>query len=322
MSDIFKVSNSKINTYRRCHRAYYFKYILKLRPKKKGAALRRGSIIHECIEAYNSGRSWKKVYGKFEKEFYKNTFQEEILEFGDIPKMVKEIMENYAFYYEDEPYEYLENELHFELPLMPGVTIEGYMDSVVKDEKNKIWPKESKTYSKDPNYDFLLFNQQSGIYTWAAMELGYKPEGVLWDIIKAKEPSKVRINKDGSVSKSKIDSTPYTIKKSLIELGKDPDDFSDLLSKVSFDDWFKRYPIRINKHVVNSIMDDLKSTTKEILKYGHKLKDRNLDRNCSWCDYRFLCQAELMNLDSDFIIKKQYEYSKEEGRPNGEEESE
>ena len=47
MGEILKISNSKISTWRKCHRAYHYKYNLKLRPKKKGAALRRGSIIHE-----------------------------------------------------------------------------------------------------------------------------------------------------------------------------------------------------------------------------------------------------------------------------------
>ena len=51
MADILKISNSKISTWRKCHMAYHYKYHDHLRPKRKGIALRRGSIINETIEA-------------------------------------------------------------------------------------------------------------------------------------------------------------------------------------------------------------------------------------------------------------------------------
>lgn len=323
MSEVLKISNSKISTWRRCHMAYHLKYHEKLRPKRKGIALRRGSIIHECIEAYDSGRSWRKPYQSFAKQFYDETFKEEIVEMGDIPRMVEELMENYQALYEDDGLIYLGSEVHFELPLMPGVVIEGYLDALVEDEKGAVWPKETKTYKRNPDYDFLLLNTQSALYTWAVQELGYKPKGTLWDIIRAKEPSRPQIlPKTGQVSKKAIDSTPYTVKKALMEMGKDPKDYPDLLAKVSFDNYFKRHQIRVNPTVVKGIMGDFKSTAKEILKSGDKLCDRNLGKNCAWCDYKPICQAELMGLDTEFIRKKQFEVVEKEGRDNGKEDPE
>ena len=300
--------------------AYYYKYGLKLRPKKKGIALRRGSIIHECIEAYDSGRSWRKPYRNFAKQFYEETFKEEIVEMGDIPRMVEELMENYQALYENDGLIYLGNELHFELPLMPGVVIEGYLDALVEDEKGAIWPKETKTYKRNPDYDFLLLNTQSALYTWAVTEMGYSPKGTLWDIIRAKEPGRPQFLKDGKVSKRGIDSTPYTVKKALREMGQNPEDYEDLLAKVSYEDYFRRYPVRVNPTVVKGIMDDFKSTAREIMKSGDKLHDRNLGKGCAWCDYKPLCQADLMGLDTEFIQKKQFEVVEKEGRPDGNEE--
>lgn len=320
MADILKISNSKISTWRKCHMAYHYKYHDHLRPKKKGIALRRGSIIHECIEAYDSGRSWRKPYKAFAEQFYRETFKEEIVEFGDIPRMVEELMENYQALYENDGLIYLGNELHFELPLMPGVVIEGYLDALVEDEKGAVWPKETKTYKRNPDYDFLLLNTQSALYTWAVTEMGYSPKGTLWDIIRAKEPSRPQILASGQISKRGIDSTPYTVKKALLEMGKDPGDYKELLAKVSYDDYFRRYPVRVNHTVVKGIMNDFKSTAKEILRYGDKLCDRNLGKGCSWCDYKPLCQADLMGLDTDFIRKKQFEVVEKEGRPDGNEE--
>lgn len=103
-------------------------------------------------------------------------------------------------------------------------------------------------------------------------------------------------------------------------MGKDPKDYQDLLAKVSYDDYFRRYPVRVNHTVVKGIMNDFKSTAKEILRYGDKLCDRNLGKGCAWCDYKPLCQADLMGLDTDFIRKKQFEVVEKEGRPDGNEE--
>ena len=317
-----KISNSKVSTWRKCHMAYHYKYHEHLRLKKKGIALRRGSIIHECIEAYDSGRSWRKPFNSFAKQFYEETFKEEIAEIGDIPRMVEELMENYQALYDEDGLTYLGSEVHFELPLMPGVVIEGYLDALVEDEAGCVWPKETKTYKRNPDYDFLLLNTQSALYTWAVMEMGYKPKGTLWDIVRAKEPSRPAFTQKGEISKKGIDSTPYTVRKALREMGKDPKDYQDLIDKVSFDDFFRRYPVRVNHTVVKGIMEDFKSTAKEIQKQGHKLCDRNLGKGCSWCDYKPLCQAELMGLDTEYIRKKQFEIAEKEGRPDGQEDHE
>lgn len=50
MVEYFKVSNSKLKTYRGCQKAYEFKYIDKLTPIYKGMALVRGELVHSMIE--------------------------------------------------------------------------------------------------------------------------------------------------------------------------------------------------------------------------------------------------------------------------------
>jgi len=312
---MLKVSNSRLTLWRRCHYAHYLKYVLKLIKKAKEEPLQRGSIVHECIEAYHNGKSWLKPFNKFKEEFYKTTFAEERVEMGDIPKMVQELLENYFYFYEDEELDYVTNELHFELPLTKDITIEGYIDAVVEDNRSKIWAKEYKTYSRMPDREFLVFNHQAATYIWAMNELGYVPEGMMWDILKAKEPSKPKITeKTKKLSLAKLDSTPYTVEKGIRELGLDPNEYRDFIDSHNYDGYFLRHQIRLNKNVVNLIMDDTKSTATEILHNGEKLKDRNLSKDCSWCSYRSICQAELMGLDTDYIIKTEYQLKEEGGK--------
>lgn len=301
--------------------AYHYKYNEHLRPKKKSGALRRGSIIHECIEAYDSGRSWKKVFIPFAKEFYRTTFSEEIVEIGDIPKMVEELMENYQAIYDDDGLEYIGSEVHFQLPLIPGeVEIEGYLDAIVQDEASKIWCKETKTYKRNPDYDFLVMNTQSSLYLWAMAQLGYKSQGTLWDIVRSKQPAVPQFTQTGKLSQKGIDSTPYTVTKWLLAQGLNPQDYQDLLSKVRPENYFTRSWVRINPVIASGVVEDFKDSSRQILRCGKQYRDRNLSKECAWCDYKPLCQAELQGLDVSFIRQKQFEIS-EGGRNNGKESS-
>ena len=311
---MLKVSNSRINTWRRCHYSHFLKYVRKLEKKKKNPNLARGSVIHKCIEAYHSGKSWKKPFKEYEEHFYKTTFAEEILENGDIPKMVFDLLENYFFFYEDEEFTYLKNEFEFELELVPGITLVGFIDALVEDEKGGVWGKETKTYKSLPGREFLLFNNQSANYTWALAKLGYKVEGMMWDIVKAKRPTMPKLTaKTGVLSQAKLDSTPLSVRKGIIELGLDPNDYEEFINSHSFENYFIRNNIRLNQTVVNSILQDTIYTAREIQEKGEVSKDRNLGRDCSWCDFKPICQAELMGLDVDFIIQTDYEKREKDG---------
>lgn len=296
---------------------------MKLEKKLKPGPLQRGVVIHECLENWNNGKSWKKPLEAYKKEFYENTFEEERVELGDIPQMVQELLEAYTHFYTEEEFEYLQNELHFELPLTKDIAIQGYIDSIVEDGRGRIWSMETKTYARTPDRDFLLFNPQSATYIWALKQLGYNPEGMIWNIIKAKEPTKPKLTKKTKkLSVAKLDSTPYTVRKGIIELGFNPRDYQDFIDKHDYDSFFYRHAIRLNKNVVKSIIEDTRSTAIEIYERGGELKDKNLGRDCSWCSYKSICQAELMALDVGYIIEAEYQTRSREENDNGKEEKE
>jgi hypothetical protein len=50
----------------------------------------------------------------------------------------------------------------------------------------------------------------------------------------------------------------------------------------------------------------MKSSAVQINALGKDIHDRNMTRDCSWCSYYNLCQAELRGLDSEFVKKTQY----------------
>jgi hypothetical protein len=287
------------------------KYIMNLVPKTKGGPFQRGTLIHACLEAYHSGRSWKKEVKRFGEAFYRDTFAEERAIIGDIPKMVYALMDSYFHFYEDDDEERLATELHFDLPLTRDIYIEGYIDALTGTKKS-VWSWEYKSFARMPDMDFLIFNMQSGIYSWAESEMGYGPEGTVWDIIKAKEPSVPHITeKTKKLSVAKLDSTPYAVERGIKQLGFNPDDYRTFIDSHNYNDFFYRHKVRVSPRVVKSIMRDTLDTARDIADHGEKRMDRNLNKTCAWCGYKPICQAALMGLDVDYIIKKQFEQRKE-----------
>lgn len=319
------VSVSRIQQYRKCHQAHYYKYVLKLTRKLKGSALQRGSALHECLEYYYQGKSWKKSWLQFKEEFFKTHFPEEIAELGDIPQLVYNLMENYVECYEDEELEYIETELEFNVPLVKeeNINIIGFIDFLARDSRG-ILIGETKTHKNFPDYDVRLFNTQSALYAWVIKDQlklfpNERVDRILWNYIRAKDPSTPRILKDGNISRAKLDSTPFTVKKFLKENGLKDKDYQELIDAQSFDNYFRRDIVSINKNVVATILEDTRETAKQIL-HNPLVKDKNINKmNCNYCDYKNLCQAQLCDPDADidFMIKADFEIRERKEEDNG-----
>ena len=312
------VSVSKIQCYRNCHQAFYYRYVLKLRKRIKGDALLRGSVIHESLENYYDGKSWKKVVKKFEKEFNEKYLLAEREYYGDLPGMVYTLMENYidCWEEEDEKLDWLKTEQEFtvELPKPKDIKIPmlltGFIDAQIEDNRGYLIG-EHKTHKRFPDGDVRMFNTQSSLYAWVCNEhLGFKADRILWNYIRADVPSVPRVLKDGrTISRAKIDSTPLVVRKWLEANNYDVKKYQDLISAQSYDNWFRRNVVRVDRGIVNSVLEDTVNTTSQMI-YLPLIKDKNIDKfKCQYCDYKNICQLQLTNpkADLDFLIKSEYE---------------
>ena len=59
------------------------------------------------------------------------------------------------------------------------------------------------------------------------------------------------------------------------------------------------------------VVDDFIVTAREMMDRHGKVKDKNIDRHCLWCDYQDLCRAELQGLDTDYVRQRIYTKEKE-----------
>lgn len=318
MEKVLEVHQSSLKTWRHCHKAYDYKYIQKLTKRHTPNALIRGTIVHAMIEAKAKGEDpWEKFDEYMEEN--NQVFREEEEYFG-IEEMISDIMEGYFSYYKDDDLtpvvikekgkEPKHAEHSFSVPLIEeeGIYFGGTIDMIVKDGKGRVWLMDHKTHKSLPQGDISYLNIQSNLYAWAMNQLSHlpNPDGMVWNYIRWKQPSKPQLLKNGSLSKStKIDTTWSIYKKAIREAGLDIKDYADMEEalKNKEEDFYVRHYLPFNKHVQNSILEDTKTTALEIKKNAGKLKDRNITRDCTWCEFYPLCQAELKGLDTSTILK-------------------
>ena len=99
-----QISFSEVNSYRRCPKAWSYRYFERLKRKFKGVRLLRGEILHEMLNAYIN----TKIHGlKYD---------------GEDPWDVLEVYaDKYAAYFEEE------RELHGDIIGDCGKIFEGYL---------------------------------------------------------------------------------------------------------------------------------------------------------------------------------------------------
>lgn len=301
-----KVHQSGIKTWRRCHKLYDYKYNQELEKVVKGAPLQRGTLVHAMIEAKANGEDPWDVFDVWCKEH---------IEDQDLIEQTSAIMEGYFNYYKNDNLtpvaiggKFAEHKLA--VPLVEDIEFEGIIDMVSKDEQSRVWLMDHKTHKNLPSDDFAAINMQALAYVWLMREaeVEYKPHGICWNYIRWKEPQKPKVLKSGLLSRSSIDTTWPIYRRAIIENGEDPADYKDMEEKLinQTGEFFTRKYMPINESALKIVMEDMKQSALDIRDNSKKLKDRNLTRDCSWCEFYPLCQAELRGLDTEMMRKTDY----------------
>lgn len=315
MSNVFKVSQSKVKTFRRCHQAYDYRYVQKLRRKRKSRPLQFGTMIHEALERHFNGDDALEYFEELRNDVAAmKLFAQEREEYGDILVDTKDIITDYLDHWADDGLRPVRKagrgaEHTFEIELMPGVVWNGKIDAIAKTPNKLRWLVEHKTYTRKPNEDDRWRNLQSVTYFRANDILGWQPlDGCLWDYIKSKPPAIPAVLKDGTLSSKKIDTLPSTVERVIAEhdgnLGK-----VDALRSMAVknrSEYFQRIHTPVNRAVADLVFKDFEATVREMVDNHGKCSDMNIDKHCSWCDYEPLCRAKLQGLDVDYIKEREF----------------
>lgn len=308
------VSQSQIKVARRCMKKHHYKYIQHLAKKVRAAALFRGTILHEMIEARLTKKNPHKVLDEYEKK-YRQLFREEREEYGEtFIEDIRRVFDGYERAYTSEPLKYLHIEKKGEVELPNGYTLKYIVDGIATDQNGRRWLVDRKSHKNIPEERDRFSDIQLVLYYWAwnIEHPKEKVDGVIWDYLRTKPPAIPEQLKKGELTqRANIDTDHYTYAMEIAKLQLDPRKYREILAKLKGRgsmDFFQRVSLPSPPGpLVKSVVADAADTAAYIEEYGDKIQTRNLTRDCSWCEFFDLCHAELRGLDASFIRKTKYE---------------
>lgn len=315
-TDKFLVSQSKVKTFRRCHQAYHYRYVEKLKRKRKSRPLQFGTMIHKMLERHINGDDPMDYLVELQADVAQmKLFAQEREEYGDIITDVADIITDYIEHYQDDGLRFVRKkgrgaEHSFEIEIMRDVIWNGKLDAIAVTPNKLRWLVEHKTFTRRPSDDDRWRNLQSVTYFRANDILGWQPlDGALWDYIKSKPPAIPGLLKDGSLSSKNIDTLPSTIRRVIAEQeGADETAYAWLMEKAERNrsEYFERIHTPVNRAVADMVFADFEATVREMVDKHGKCSDMNIDKHCGWCDYEPLCRAKLQGLDVDYMMEREY----------------
>jgi PD-(D/E)XK nuclease superfamily len=314
---MFAVSQSKVTQWRRCKLSFHFANIRNLKPKVHARPLYFGSTVHAMLEATANGKDGRTALAEVAVRDEK-LFREEQETFGRIIEDISFIMRAYRRYWADAPLKFIpingrNAEVPFEAQIDPAIVCKGTIDGLVE-HKNMGWLLENKTHKEFPSEDHRWSNIQGAVYLTVARLLDWpRLQGVCWNYIRSKEPTRPKVTKENKLTKTIVDTLPEVVLDVLEEYKLNPDDFTDYIraQEDNLGTWFQRVFQPVQKDVVARLWEEFLETAHEMADYyathsNNAPPPRSIDLHCRWCSFEKLCRAELQGLDVDWVIEKEY----------------
>lgn len=310
-----RISQSKVKTWRRCRRAYHYKYVEELRAKRKSRALTFGSLIHTMLELEANGDDPMKALD----QDLSGLFAAEREEYREVMDDARRIMAEYFEYWGESRYTRIKGksaEHSFEIEVVPGIVWNGKIDAIGP-HKGLRFMIEHKSFSRKPSDDDRWRNLQSVTYFRAIDMLGWKPvDGTCWDYVWSKAPAKPGLLQDGTMSRKSVDTLPIAVTEAIESYGLDREPYEGFIeaTKSNRSKWFSRVYTTVDREVRDYVFNEFVDTAVEIAESHGKKSDMNIERHCSWCEFEPLCRAKLQGLDYEYTKERQFEPAPERPR--------
>lgn len=312
---MIQVSNSRLKTYRRCPNQYRYKYVLKLKPKRRSRPLEMGTWMHTLLMVHADGESWGRKHLELTKQYYK-LWEEEREELGDLPNDCARLMRSYLRNYrgDEQRYRVIDTELDEVVTLPNGVGLQIIIDKVMEDlVDGGLWIVDYKSRKKFADATSMMIDPQLTLYFIGLEILGYHNiRGAMYDEFRTKAPTIPQQLKSGALSKRKdIDTDVYTYMSEIRRLELNPAHYSDILQHIARnqkDRFFRRTPLPKDPPLTRTVVREAMETSQEIVNAEARNRfPRTFDNSCSWgCDYKDLCITELYGGNPIPIIKMNF----------------
>lgn len=320
-----------VKTFRACPKQADYKYAQRLKPKRGGAALKRGVWMHELLEIHHSpdrfDYGWREKHDQLSSKF-NELFDEEREYYGDLPTIIRKMMEAYEWHYKRDDWIVHETEVTLEAEMPDGRLGRGKVDAIIETHDG-LYIGDHKTHGRLPSLTFRLGDAQKAFYIWLALKMGIPVKGFIWNYVKWKLPSvpelvyKNTSNPRLGKRQGETDYPTYTA--ALKQYKQENPNFKIVqeyvdrqrhLKSVRYDPenpvltspFFERRSLPADLDMVKQIMREFLHTSERMNEYDFSSDrvERTPGKQCDWCDFRELCQAELMGGDTKLIRRNMY----------------
>lgn len=325
-----QVSYSEIKLMRRCPKAHHYRYIRNLRRRYPSRPALVGTILHEMLDVLSKAKRihtymndpWK-VLAQYKKQ-YRELFREQQEEYGDVPAITERIWEGYHRRWAGDKLKVLDSEVHVFTDLTPEIRLFSKIDMIVVDRGGRRFLVDHKFNRVIPDARDRFSDIQTLLYFWAYNNSHKKEDwldGIIWDYGRMKAPTVPQLLKNGELSqRMNIDTDQHTYRQAIEEHGLNPKKYFKILDHLEGKErtFFERVSLPAPpKKLVELVVKDARESAvigKHLAKQG--ITPRNMSGfNCSGCEYRTICEAEVRGLDAKFVLKKDYEVREHHGEP-------
>lgn len=324
MSDLPTLSQSKANRYNTCKASFHYKYVRGLSRRRVARPLTFGSAIHKVIEDSTLGLDERKLKRSLKRwaneELAKsNYFTAELEMFHEAVDSAWVVMREYHDFWPKDHLTYMtvngkkaEHEIEYQ-PKGEDFVVTGKIDAFARSKNKLKWMVEHKSGKTLLSDEDRWRSVQSAVYMTVGEKLGFpEVDGMVWDMVRSKEPTQPQLLKSGTFSLAKLDSLPMVVREVIEAAGQNPNDYPTLLASVeqNRNQWFQRVFQPVTSSIRDHLWKEFIETGREINEFGHKLKRMTIGKHCSWCDFQPICQAIMTGNDADFVIEREFNDAK------------
>lgn len=317
------VSYSEVSSFRRCQKQWSYHYLHGLKRQRKGIRLFKGEILHEMLNAYINAKlvkgfigddPWDVLEGYAKK--YRDYFEEEREHYGDIIGDCGAIFEGYLRRYRHDSLKYEKSEAAVYFDITGKLRFAGFIDKIAVDVQGRRWIVDHKFVASIPSGEDRFSELQLLLYVWAWEKVNpdIPIDGVLWDYARSKAPTKPEVLKsNGQLTQRKnLDCDPHTYMVTIAENNLNPNDYVEMLRHLEGKEntFYERVFLpKPTNHMISEVVEDFLATAADIQiarKKGARCARSMSPFNCSTCEFRSVCEAEVRGHDTDFVIKADY----------------
>ncbi len=295
--DKIRISPTQMRMFSRCDRAWWFDKVMKVPRSNDTPDTILGHLVHDMLEQYHLGNvdeMWSilKMNSEVTADQYdlvvgmmKNYIDNENNMDIKIPKPheVDEFVTEYKINMHKEKYNAI-----------------GCIDILIRNG-DEVYVVEHKTATQPYTITDYMMHLQAKMYAYMVFsKWGVYPK-ILFNILIKAYPKKPSVNKNGSISKRKIRTTPEVYRQTILENNRNVEDYEEILSYLENNSYIfnQRYLIDTEKYMRNWIKT-LDKVSSNMVEYNraNEMPPGNPNRtNCRLCPFSNICAEASDNYD-------------------------